>query len=208
MKGDNTMSKLILDISMSLDGFIAGLNDHQKQPLGDGGEAIQSWLFSGNQPSKYNEFFQLSSTNKAVFDASIPKTGAMIVGRRTFDIVNGWEGSHPIQDVPIFVVTHEPPETYLEDKTSFTFITDGIESAVQQAKEAANGKNISVGAASIAQQCIKAKLLDEMHLHVSPIILGNGIRLFDHMGAEQIKLESENVVDGSDVIHLKYRLLY
>ena len=202
------MSKVILDISMSLDGFIAGSNDSQKQPLGDGGETIQSWLFSGDQPSRYNDFFNLSSKNREVFDGSIPKTGAMIVGRKTFDIVNGWGGSHPIQGVPIFVVTHEAPETYLEENTSFMFVTDGIESAVQQAKEAADGKNVSIGTASIAQQCIRASLLDEMHLHVSPILLGKGIRLFDQIGTEQIKLESKQVVDGSDVIHLKYRLLY
>ncbi|WP_377558912.1 dihydrofolate reductase family protein [Ornithinibacillus salinisoli] len=199
---------MILDISMSLDGFIAGSNDNQKQPLGDGGQTIQSWLFSGDQPSRYNEFFKLSSTNRKVFDDPIPKTGAMIVGRKTFDIVNGWGGSHPIRDVPIFVVTHKAPETYLENNTSFTFVTDGIESAIQQAKEAANGKNVSIGTASIAQQCIRAKLIDEMHLHVSPTLLGNGIRLFDQIGTEHIKLESEKVVDGSDVIHLKYRLLY
>lgn len=202
------MSKVILDISMSLDGFVAGSNDSQKQPLGDGGDTIQSWLFSGDQPSQYNEFFKLSSTNREVFDDPIPKTGAMIVGRRTFDIVKGWGGSHPIPGIPIYVLTHEVPETYLEDNTSFTFITDGIESAVQHAKEAANGKNVSVGTASIAGQCIRAKLLDEMHLHVSPIILGNGIRLFDKIGTEHVKLESEKVIDGSDVIHIKYRLLY
>src|SRR5690625_202599 len=202
------MSKVILDISMSLDGFITGSNDDQKQPLGDGGEAIQSWLFSGDQSSYYNDFFKLSSINREVFDESIPTTGAMIVGRRTFDIVNGWGGSHPIQGVPIFVVTHEAPKTYLEGDTRFTFVTDGIESAVRQAKEVSNGKNVSIGTASIGKQCIQAQLLDEMHLHVAPILLGKGIRLFDQIGTKLIKLESEKVVDGSDVIHLKYRLLY
>ena len=202
------MSKVILDISMSLDGFITGSNDDQKQPLGDGGEAIQSWLFSGDQSSYYNDFFKLSSINREVFDESIPTTGAMIVGRRTFDIVNGWGGSHPIQGVPIFVVTHEAPKTYLEGNTRFTFVTDGIESAVRQAKEAANGKNVSIGTASIGKQCIQAQLLDEMHLHIAPVLLGKGIRLFDQIGTKFIKLESEKVVDGSDVIHLRYRLLY
>jgi len=202
------MSKVILDISMSLDGFITGSNDDQKQPLGDGGEAIQSWLFSGDQSSYYNDFFKLSSINREVFDESIPTTGAMIVGRRTFDIVNGWGGSHPIQGVPIFVVTHEAPKTYLEGDTRFTFVTDGIESAVRQAKEVSNGKNVSIGTASIGKQCIQAQLLDEMHLHIAPVLLGKGIRLFDQIGTKFIKLQSEKVVDGSDVIHLRYRLLY
>jgi dihydrofolate reductase len=201
------MGKVILDISMSLDGFITGPNDNGKQPLGEGGMAIQNWLFSGDQPSRYNDFFRLSGTNREVFDSPIPNTGAMIVGRRTFDIVNGWEGSHPIQGVPIFVVTHKPPVSYKEENTKFTFVTDGIESAVKQAKEAANGKNISIGTASIAGQCIRAGMLDEMYLHVSPILIGNGIRLFDHIGAEQIKLESQQVTDGTEVTHLKYRVL-
>jgi len=202
------MSKVVLDISMSLDGFIAGSNDSQKQPLGDGGDTIQSWLFSGDQPSHYNDFFKVSSINRKIFDEPIPTTGAMIVGRRTFDIVGGWRGSHPIQDIPIFVVTHEAPKTYLEGNTSFTFVTDGIESAIRQAKKVANGKNVSVGTANIAQQCIRAGLLDEMHLHVAPILLGRGIRLFDEIGDEHIKLASKTVVDGSDVIHLTYKLLY
>ena len=202
------MGKVILDISMSLDGFIAGLNDSHHQPLGEGGEAIQNWLFSGNQPSDYNEFFKLSSTNKKVFDETIPETGAMIVGRRTFDIVDGWGGSHPIQDVPIFVLTHEPPTKFLEKNSCFTFITDGIESAVQQAKNAAKGKNVSVGTASIAQQCLKAKILDELHLHVAPVLLGSGIRLFDQIGTEQIKLKGMQMIADYDVTHLKYKLLY
>ncbi len=201
------MSKVILDISMSLDGFIAGSNDNQKQPLGEGGEVIQNWLFSGDQPSRYNDFFKLSPTNKEVFDGPVPMTGAMVVGRRTFDIVNGWGGSHPIQGVPIFIVTHEAPESYLEESTDFTFVTSGVEDAIQQAKEAANGKNVSVGTASIAQQCISAGLLDEMHLHVAPVLMGTGIRLFDQIGMEQIKLESQKVTDGSIVTHLKYKFL-
>lgn len=203
------MSKVILDISMSLDGFIAGSNDDQKQPLGDRGETIHSWLFSGDQPSRYNDFFKLSSINRNVFDESIPTTtGAMVVWRRTFDNVNGWEGSHPIQGVPVFVVTHKAPKTYLEGNTRFTFVTDGIESAVRQAKKAANGKNISIGTASIGKQCIQVQLLDEMHLHVALILLVKGICLLDQIGTELIKLESEKVIGGSDVIQLKYKLLY
>jgi len=202
------MGKVILDISVSLDGFITGPNDNRKQPLGEGGMAIQNWLFSGDQPSRYNDFFRLSSTNREVFDSSIPNTGAMIVGRRTFDIVNGWEGSHPIQGVPIIVVTHEVPESYIKGNTRFIFATDGIENAVKQAKDAANGKNVSIGTASIAGQCIKAGILDEMHLHVAPILMGNGIRLFEHIGTNQIKLESQQVTDGTDVTHLKYKLVY
>ncbi|GAB2551335.1 dihydrofolate reductase family protein [Gracilibacillus alcaliphilus] len=202
------MSKVFLDISMSLDGFIAGTNDTPEQPLGDGGTDIQAWLFNGEQPSDYNEFFKLSSVNKKIFDTTISNTGAMVVGRNTFDIVNGWNGSHPIQGVPIFVVTHQAPAHYLEEQTSFTFVTDGVKNAVQQAKKAAKGKDISIGTANIAQQCMKAGLLDEIHLHVSPILLGKGTRLFDHLGAGSIKLESLQVIDGATVTHLMYKLIY
>jgi len=202
------MGKVILDISMSIDGFVTGPNDNKKQPLGEKGMAIQSWLFSGDQSSDYNDFFKLSNANKEVFDSPIPSTGAMIVGRRTFDIVNGWDGSHPIQGIPIFVVTHKPPESYMKGDTKFTFVTDGVESAVKQAKEAAKGKNVSVGTASIAQQCIKAGMLEEIHLHVSPVIMGEGTRLFAHIGNGQIKLESQQVIDGTDVTHLKYGVIY
>src|SRR5690625_1381557 len=130
------MGEVFVDIYMSLDGFITGPNDNRKQPLGEGGMAIQSWLFSGDQPSRYNDFFRLSSTNREVFDSPIVNIGAMVVGRRTFDIVNGWEGNHPIQGIPIIVVTHEPPESYIEGNTRFIFVTDGVENAVKQAKEA------------------------------------------------------------------------
>ncbi|TQS71857.1 dihydrofolate reductase [Ornithinibacillus gellani] len=201
------MGKVILDISISVDGFVAGPDDQQQQPLGKGGDALHDWLFSGDYPSRHNDMFKLSRINKDIFDREIPNVGAMIVGRRTFDLVNGWGGSHPIQGVPIFVVTHEEPETYLEHHTSFTFVTDGVESAIQQAKATANGKNVGIGTASIAQQCIKAGFLDEMHLHIAPIILGSGIRLFDQIGEDQIQLESKRVVDGSNVVHLIYRLL-
>ncbi|SER22120.1 dihydrofolate reductase family protein [Piscibacillus halophilus] len=193
---------------MSLDGFVAGVDDNQNQPLGEGGEAIQGWLFSGDQPSRYNDFFKMSESNREVFDEFIPNTGAMVFGRRTFDIVNGWGGSHPISGIPIFVVTHEQPEHFQENDTPFTFVTDGVESALKQAIEVADGKNVVIGTPSIAQQCMKAGLLDVIQLHVSPLVLGNGVRLFDYIGDAPIKLESQQVTDGTDVVHLQYKVLY
>ncbi|PWU69129.1 dihydrofolate reductase family protein [Gracilibacillus dipsosauri] len=200
------MGKVVLDISMSLDGYISGQNDSQIQPLGDGGEFIQNWLFDGNESSSYNDFFKLSSTNKKVFDNTVANTGAMIVGRRTFDIVKGWGGSHPIQGIPIFVVTHQKPDSYIEENTTFTFVTDGIKSAVEQAKKAAQDKNISIGTAHIAQQCIQEGLLDEMLLHVSPVLLGGGIRLFEQNS--KVKLKNIETIAADNVTHLKYSLLY
>jgi len=96
---------------MSLDGFIAGSNDSQKQPLGERGDILQAWMFSGEETSRTNSFFKLSSIDKDVFDSASEKTGAMIVGRRTYDIVNGWGGNHPLENIPVFVLTHRIPDT-------------------------------------------------------------------------------------------------
>ena len=141
------------------------------------------WLFSGEFASKYNGFFKLSDASREVFDASIEMTGDIVVGRLTYDAVEGWGGSHPVRGVPVFVVTHDIPEKAPEGTTPFTFVTDGVESAIEQAKAAAGGKHIGVAGARIVQQCLQAGLLDEIHLHLVPVLLGNGIRLFEHFGS-------------------------
>ncbi|WP_100013158.1 dihydrofolate reductase family protein [Lentibacillus sediminis] len=201
------MSKVILNISMSLDGFIAGSNDNQQQPLGDNGDILQAWMFSGEETSRTNPFFKLSSIDKNIFDSAAEETGAMIVGRRTYDIVNGWGGSHPLENVPVFVLTHSIPDSPPEGTTPFTFITDGVEQAVKQAKQAAGSKDISVGTASVAQQCIELGLLDGLDLHIAPVLLGRGIRLFDYIGEESVMLKSTEVIEGTCVIHVKYDVL-
>lgn len=201
------MSNVILNISMSLDGFIAGTNDSQKQPLGDQGDILQAWMFSGDQTSRTNSFFKLSSIDKDVFDSASEQTGAMIVGRRTYDIVNGWGGSHPLENVPVFVLTHSIPDTPPEGTTPFTFITDGVEQAVKQAKEVAGSKDVSVGTASIAQQCIELGLLDGLDLHIAPVLLNKGVRLFDHIGGQSVTLKSTEIIEGTGVIHVKYDVL-
>lgn len=201
------MSKVILNISMSLDGFIAGSNDNQKQPLGKKGDVLQAWLFSGEETSRNNSFFKLSSIDKNVFDSGAEKTGAMIVGRRTYDIVNGWGGSHPLERVPVFVLTHRIPKDPPEGTTPFTFITDGVDQAVKQAKQVAGSKDVSVGTASVAQQCIELGLLDGLDLHIAPVLLGKGVRLFDHIGHETVALKSTEVIEGTGVIHVKYDVL-
>ncbi|MFA9458453.1 dihydrofolate reductase family protein [Halalkalibacter sp. AB-rgal2] len=201
------MSKVILNISMSLDGFIAGTNDSQKQPLGDQGEILQRWMFSGDIASQTNDFFKLSTINKNIFDSAAEKTGAMIVGRRTYDIVNGWGGSHPLRHVPLFVLTHNVPDSPPSGSTPFTFITDGVEQAVKQAKEVAGSKDVSVGTASVAQQCIQLGLLDGLDLHIAPVLLSKGIRLFDHIGQQRVTLRSTEVVKGTGAIHVKYDVI-
>jgi dihydrofolate reductase len=132
--------------------------------------------------------------------------GAFVTGRRPFDISNGWGGSPPL-GVPTFVVTHAVPDEWVYEGSPFTFVTEGVESAVEQAKAVAGDKDVAVGAASIAQQCIRAGLLDEIHVDLAPVLLGGGVRLFEHLGAGPIELECTEVVEGAGVTHLTFRVV-
>jgi dihydrofolate reductase len=132
--------------------------------------------------------------------------GAFVTGRRTFDIANGWGGRPPL-GVPTFVVTHTVPQEWVYEGSPFTFVTDGVESAVEQAKAVAGDKDVAVGAASIAQQCIRAGLLDEVHINLVPVLLGGGVRLFEHLGTTHIELESPRVIEAPGVTHLTFRVL-
>jgi dihydrofolate reductase len=201
------MGKVILDITMSLDGFIAGSNDGPERPLGDGGEQLFKWYFSGDidyeMPSG-TMTFKVSPQSAEVLQ-EVQTIGALVTGRRTFDIANAWGGRHPV-DVPVFVVTHTVPQEWVYEGSPFTFVTDGLESAVEQAKAVAGDKTVGVGAASIAQQCISAGLLDEIQIHLAPVLLGDGVRLFDHLGTGPIELESTRVIDAPGVTHLRFRV--
>jgi dihydrofolate reductase len=193
------MAKVALDISMSLDGFIAGPNDDVSR--------LHDWLFSGDTPNRYSDFFKLSKENAKVFDELVETTGSIITGRRTYDITGGWGGSHPVNN-SVFVLSKEIPKNIPAGSTTFTFVTDGIESAVKQAKSAAGKKNVYLmGGANVVQQCIKAGLLDEMMIHLVPVLLENGIRLFDNLGTEQFELEEERIIKAPGVTHLKFRFL-
>lgn len=201
------MGKVILDITTSLDGFIAGPNDGPERPLDDSGEQLFKWYFSGDTDFEMPSgtmTFKVSPVSAALLQ-EVHTVGALVTGRRTFDIANAWNGRHPV-DVPVFVVTHAVPQEWVYEGSPFTFVTDGVESAVEQAKAVAGDKNVGVGAASIAQQCINAGLLDEIHIHLAPVLLGNGIRLFDHLDTEPIELESTRVVEAPDVTHLRFRV--
>jgi dihydrofolate reductase len=202
------MSKIILDITMSLDGFIAGPNDGPGSPLGEGGERLFAWYYSGDtdfdMPSG-EMTFKVSPASAEVLQ-EVHEIGAIVTGRRTFDIANAWGGRHPA-DVPVFVVTHTVPQEWVYEGSPFTFVTDGVESALEQAKQAAGAKDVGVGAASIAQQCIEAGLLNEIQIHLVPVLLNDGVRLFDHPGAEPIDLESMRVVETPGVTHLRFRVV-
>ncbi len=193
------MGKVILDISTSLDGFITGPNDNHEQALGEGGDQLHRWIWRDSSMTRNEDLMQGATT---------ATTGAMVVGRRTYDLVDGWGGSHPLPGAPVFVLTHNVPRKIPRGKTPFTFVTDGVVAAITQAKAAAGDKNVYViGGANVAQQCIKAGLLDEMRIHIAHVLLGEGIRLFDHLGAKPIQLERTRVVEGPDVTHFTYRIM-
>ena len=150
--------------------------------------------------------FKVSPQSAEILDEAFSSIGAIVTGRRTFDITNGWGGKHPL-DVPIFVLTHSVPDGWDYEGSPFTFVTDGVDSAVEQAREVAGEKNVAVGAASLVQQCLKAGLLDEIHVDVVPVLLGDGVRLFDNLGTGQIELERTRIIEDPDVTHMTFRVV-
>ena len=205
------MSKVVLELSMSLDGFVAGPNDGPGNGLGDGGERLFKWYSSGDTDFPLpgtDMVFKISPASAEFLRPSWLNIGASVTGRRTFDITGGWGGNPPGgPDSPYFVVTHTVPREWVKPGSPFTFVTDGVESAVEMAKKAAGEMNVDLIGASIAQQCLKAGLLDEIQIDLAPVLLGDGVRLFDHLGNSPIDLEPLAVVQGLDVTHLRYRVI-
>jgi dihydrofolate reductase len=197
-------------MSMSLDGFIAGPNAGVGNPLGDGGVRIQQWMFD---LASFREIQGLTGgqTNRddEVLRERFAPTGAIVLGKRMFDEGEGPWGDNPPFRMPVFVLTHDARETLVkEGGTTFTFVTDGIECALEQAKAAAGDKNVNIaGGADTVQQFIKAGLLDELEIHLAPVLFGDGIWLFDKMGPEQIELESARVIASPRVTHLMFRVV-
>ena len=203
------MGKVATGLSMSLDGFIAGPNDGTGRPLGEGGERLFAWYSGGD--TEYGlpgteMVFRVSQQSAEMLREAHAGMGAFVTGRRTFDISNGWDGSPPL-GVPTFVVTHAVPDEWVYEGSPFTFVTDGVESAVERARDVAGEKDVAVGAASIAQQCIRAGILDEVHVDLVPVLLGDGVRLFEHIGAGPIEVESTRVIAGAGVTHLTCRVV-
>jgi dihydrofolate reductase len=212
------MTRLTLDISMSLDGFIAGPNRTTEAPLGDGGEGLHEWVFG---LAAWREPHGLeggtTGADNDLVEEQLARPGAVLMGRRMFSggegaweddpMAEGWWGDTPPFRMPVFVLTHHARETLtMKGGTSFTFVTDGVESAFEQARAAAGGKDVAVaGGANVVQQCLRAGLLDELQVHVVPVLLGGGVRLFD--GGEQANLEITRVVDSPAVTHLRYRVV-
>jgi dihydrofolate reductase len=212
------MTTLRCDISTSLDGFVAGPNPTIESPLGDGGMQLHEWVFglASWMESHGVEGEGATGPDDDLVREQLAQQGAVIMGRRMFSggkgaweddpMAGGWWGDTPPFRMPVFVLTHHARETLVLGETSFIFVTDGVESAYEQARAAAGGKDVAVaGGANVVQQCLAAGLLDELQVHIAPVLLGDGVRLF--AGGEQARLEVVRVVGSPAVTHLKYRVL-
>jgi dihydrofolate reductase len=198
------MTDVIIQMSMSLDGYIAGPNDSDANGLGDGGERLHEWMFAGGGAPGEG----LAGADQEIFDDLRSGTGAMLTGRRLYDITHGWQGTHPFGAIPTFVVSRDVPEEVPSGATRFTFVHDGIASAIAQAKEAAGDKDVYViGGASTIRQLLDAGLADELRIDLIPFLLGGGVRLFDRLGRKPISLEQVRSTFSSAVTHVRYRVL-
>lgn len=198
------MGKVIVDLSVSLDGFVAGPNDGPDNPLGDGGTRIFEWWSAGERTLGGSDLFRPPETSRAVVEEMF-ECGAIITGRRTFDIAQGWDGHQPV-GAPFFLLTHDPPSQFVGPGTEGTVVTDGIDKALELAQEVAGSRAVAVGSANVAQQYLRAGLLDEINLDLVPVILGGGVRLFDHLDGAQYALTCTRVVESIGVTHLQFRV--
>jgi dihydrofolate reductase len=201
------MGKVVFNMTVSLDGFVAGPNDGPENGLGDGGEPLFNWYFSGDTEvivSDGTPLLKVSAQSAEILKEGFARYGAGVWGRRTFDIAHAWGGHPPGR--PAFIVTHSAPQEWAYAGSPFIFVTDGVESAIRRAKEAAGDKDVVVCTASILQQCLNLGLVDEIHLDVAPLLLGKGVRLFDHLNIEPVELERLRVIEAPGVTHLGFRL--
>ena len=210
------MGRVVLDISTSLDGFVAGPNPTLEQPLGEGGELLHEWLV---KLKGWREPHGLDGGEEGLDSERIAESlrsiGAFVMGRRMFSGGEGpwaadpnadsWFGDTPPFHVPVFVLTHHPRETEVkEGGTSFTFVTDGIESALEQAQAAAGEKDVGLaGGASVAQQYLKAGLVDHVRIHVAPVLLGGGTPLLGDLGIDPVKVDV-TAIASPGVTHLEF----
>jgi dihydrofolate reductase len=214
------MAQLIFEISMSLDGFVAGPNPTLEEPLGEGGERLHEWVLpTATWRSRHGLEGGETGPDADVVAESVAATGAVLMGRKMFSggagpwaddpNADGWWGDDPPFHVPVFVLTHHSRETVTKrGGTSFTFVTDGIEAALEQARANAGDKNIYVaGGASVAQQYLAAGLLDELKIHVAPLLLRGGVRLFDNLESGPTKLECTRAIKSPAVTHLTYQVV-
>jgi len=219
------MARLVVDITTSVDGFVAGPNMSRGKGLGEGGDRLHEWAVATQsfQEAHGAEAEGGTGADSEIVEEVLRRPGAIVMGRNMFgggqgswgedeawgdEPWEGWWGDEPPFRMPVFVLTHHPRQPLVKGETTFTFVTDGIESALEQAREAAGGKDVAIGGgAKVVQQYLKAGLVDEMQIHVAPVLLGEGVRLFEDLGSGQVELEITRVVDSPAVTHIKYRVL-
>jgi dihydrofolate reductase len=192
------MGKVIFDISMSLDGYMTASLRTAEEPLGGGGERLHEWAFGEDE------------TNRRLKEGAVGKLGAVICGRTTYDdSIPWWDADGPTGGArrPVFVVTHEPPPESPKDGV-YSFVTDGIVAALEQAKRAAGDNDVTImGGASIGRQYIVARLVDEISIHLVPVLFHGGTRMFEDLQGEHTQLEVIDIVDTAAATHLRYRVL-
>jgi dihydrofolate reductase len=209
---------VVLDITTSLDGLITGPDPGPDQPLGAGGERLHDWAYGlATFRQRHGEAGGVTNADDRVLAEAFDRAGAVVMGRGMFgggdgpwgdEPWEGWWGDDPPFHMPVFVLTHHPREPLIKRAgTSFTFVTAGVEAALDEARAAAGDRDVLVaGGADVAAQCLRAGLLDEMQIHVVPLVLGGGTRLFDRLGPEPIELERTRVSDSPGVTHLRFRV--
>jgi dihydrofolate reductase len=209
------MSRLTSQISISLDGFVAGPNQRPEEPLGDGGEGLHEWVIATQSwREQHGKEGGERNADSDVVEEAVRNMGAVIMGRKMFgggdgpwdESWTGWWGDDPPFHVPVFVLTHHPREPVpMQGGTTFHFVTDGIESALERARAAAGDKDVQIaGGAKAIQQYLAAGLLDELYLHIVPVVLGGGERLLEDVGNPT--LEPIEVVASPAVTHVRYRV--
>ncbi len=199
------MASTILYMSMSLDGFIAGPNDVPGNGLGDGGERLHDWALTGGDAGDSGVLQLVGDGVNGKVAAEFMATGAVVSGRRTFEMAGGWGGDHH-DGVPIFILARSEPSLDISEWPLVTYVSD-VETAFARAREQAGGKDVLVHGAVTAQLGLAAGVLDALELHIVPVLLGQGRRLFDHLGPDHFELERTRTLEGEDgVTHVQYRV--
>jgi dihydrofolate reductase len=195
------MGKVVTGASVSLDGYVSGPNE-------SGFEHLFAWYNAGPHefPSAMPSVkFELTEPDHRYLSTYVGGVGALVVGRRLFDLTSGWDGTHPF-DLPVIVVTHRVPQEWVDahPNAPFTFVTDGIEPAVALAREIARDRSVGVTAGKLASQCLELGLIDEVYLDLVPVILGGGTRYFEELGSGTVLLDGPEIIEGARVTHLRY----
>jgi dihydrofolate reductase len=199
------MAATVLYMSMSLDGFIAGPNESPANGLGDGGERLHQWILPAGGDDFEASVARLRGVNRQIYDEFM-ETGAVVAGRGTFEPAGGWGGDHH-DEVPIYILSRHPAPDWVAGWPNVHYVDD-LSAAMRDAKREAGDKNVLVHGAGIAQRAIPAGLLDELELHVVPVLFGDGRPLFAHLGVQPRELERVRVLAGEGgVTHLRYRVL-